>query len=95
MKNNQTKVIIPCRFSYQHCWEPVAINNSEPKYSVSAVIPKSDTKTVEAIKAAVEQAKDSAQRANQRRRYANGFKCYGNTLVRDHEGSRHHHYEIQ
>lgn len=57
MKNNQTKVIIPCRFSYQHCWEPVAINNSEPKYSVSAVIPKSDTKTVEAIKAAVEQAK--------------------------------------
>ena len=57
MKNNQTKVIIPCRFSYLHCWEPVAINNSEPKYSVSAIIPKSDTKTVEAIKAAVEQAK--------------------------------------
>lgn len=57
MKNNQTKVIIPCRFSYLHCWEPVAINNSEPKYSVSAVIAKSDTKTVNAIKAAVEQAK--------------------------------------
>ena len=40
MKNNQTKVIIPCRFSYLHCWEPVAINNPEPKYSVSAIIPK-------------------------------------------------------
>lgn len=57
MNNNQTKVIIPCRFSYLHCWEPVSVNGSEPKYSVSAIIPKSDTKTVAAIKAAVEQAK--------------------------------------
>lgn len=54
---NKTKVIVPCRFSYLHCWEPDFINGSEPKYSVSAIIPKSDTKTVEAIKAAVEQAK--------------------------------------
>lgn len=54
---NKTKVIVPCRFSYLHCWEPDSINGSEPKYSVSAIIPKSDTKTVEAIKAAVEQAK--------------------------------------
>lgn len=57
MNNNQTKVIIPCRFSYLHCWEPASVNGSEPKYSVSAIIPKSDTKTVAAIKAAVEQAK--------------------------------------
>lgn len=54
---NKTKVIVPCCFSYLHCWEPDSINGSEPKYSVSAIIPKSDTKTVEAIKAAVEQAK--------------------------------------
>lgn len=54
---NKTKVIVPCRFSYLHCWEPDSINGSEPKYSVSAIIPKSDTKTVEVIKAAVEQAK--------------------------------------
>lgn len=54
---NKTKVIVPCRFSYLHCWEPDSINGSGPKYSVSAIIPKSDTKTVEAIKAAVEQAK--------------------------------------
>lgn len=52
-----TKVIVPCRLSYLHCWEPNSINGGDPKYSVSAIIPKSDTKTVEAIKAAVEQAK--------------------------------------
>lgn len=54
---NSTKVIVPCRFSYLHCWEPDSVNGSEPKYSVSAIIPKSDTKTVNAIKAAIEQAK--------------------------------------
>lgn len=54
---NPTKVIVPCRFSYLHCWEPDSVNGSEPKYSVSAIIPKSDTKTVNAIKVAIEQAK--------------------------------------
>lgn len=54
---NPTKVIVPCRFSYLHCWEPDSVNGSEPKYSVSAIIPKSDYKTVNAIKAAIEQAK--------------------------------------
>ena len=54
---NPTKVIIPCRFSFLHCWEPDSVNGSEPKYSVSAIIPKSDTATVNAIKAAIEVAK--------------------------------------
>lgn len=54
---NATKVIVPCRFSYLHCWEPDSVNGGDPKYSVSAIIPKSDTKTIAAIKAAVEQAK--------------------------------------
>lgn len=54
---NATKVIVPCRFSYLHCWEPDSVNGGDPKYSVSAIIPKSDTKTIDAIKAAVEQAK--------------------------------------
>lgn len=54
---NATKVIVPCRFSYLHCWEPDSVNGGDPKYSVSAIIPKSDTKTIHAIKAAVEQAK--------------------------------------
>lgn len=52
-----TKVIVPCRLSYLHCWEPSSINGGDPKYSVSAIVPKSDTKTIEAIKAAIEQAK--------------------------------------
>lgn len=52
-----TKVIVPCRFSYLHCWEPNAVNGGDPKYSVSAIIPKSDTETVEKIKKAIEQAK--------------------------------------
>mgnify|MGYP001203911053 CR=1 FL=1 len=54
---NPTKVIVPCRFSFLHCWEPDSVNGSEPKYSVSAIIPKSDTATVNAIKAAIEVAK--------------------------------------
>jgi len=59
MKNNTvaTKVIVPCRLSYLHCWEPDSVNGGDLKYSVSAIIPKSDTKTVEAVKAAIELAK--------------------------------------
>ncbi|WP_312444653.1 DUF2815 family protein [Lacrimispora sp.] len=52
-----TKVIVPCRFSYLHCWEANAVDGGEPKYSVSAIIPKSDTETIEKIKSAIEQAK--------------------------------------
>ena len=54
---NLTKVIVPCRFSYLHCWEPNAVNDGDPKYSVSAIIPKSDTETIGKIKRAIEQAK--------------------------------------
>ena len=57
MNTNPTKVIVPCRFSYLHCWEPDSVNGGDPKYSVSAIIDKKDTKTIEAIKAAIEQAK--------------------------------------
>lgn len=56
-KNVNTKVIVPCRFSYLNCWEPNSVNGSEPKYSVSAIIPKSDKKTIAAINASIEQAK--------------------------------------
>lgn len=54
---NNNKVIVPCRFSYLHCWEPDSVNGGDPKYSVSAIIDKKDTKTINAIKAAIEQAK--------------------------------------
>lgn len=59
MDNNlNTKVITDeVRFSYAHVWEPQSINGSDPKYSVSILIPKSDTKTVALIKRAIENAK--------------------------------------
>jgi len=45
------------RFSYAHLWEPQAVNGSEPKYSVSLIIPKTDKGTVKAIQEAIEIAK--------------------------------------
>ncbi|WP_395013560.1 DUF2815 family protein [Robinsoniella peoriensis] len=57
---NLTKVIVPCRFSYLHCWEAEAVNGSDPKYSVSAIISKSDTETIGKIKNAIEQAKQDS-----------------------------------
>lgn len=58
MKVNGTKVITnTVRFSYLHVFEPKSINGSEPKYSVSLIIPKSDTETINGIKQAVETAK--------------------------------------
>lgn len=53
----ETKVVIPCRFSYFNGWEPQSINGSDPKYSVSAIIDKSDKKTIAKIQAAIEVAK--------------------------------------
>ena len=49
--NNPTKVItgINTRWSYVNAWEPKSINGGAPKYSVSLIIPKSDTKTLEKI----------------------------------------------
>ena len=44
------------RWSYANVWEPKSINGSTPKYSVSLIIPKSDTRTVAKIKAAIEVA---------------------------------------
>ena len=44
------------RWSYVNAWEPKSINGGTPKYSVSLIIPKSDTKTLEKIKAALDAA---------------------------------------
>ena len=44
------------RWSYANVWEPKSINGGTPKYSVSLIIPKSDTKTIAKIKAAIEAA---------------------------------------
>lgn len=55
---NPTKVItgVRTRWSYANVWDPKSINGGKPKYSVSLIVPKSDTKTVNAIKAAIEAA---------------------------------------
>lgn len=45
------------RFSYANVWEPKSINGSDPKYSVSLIIPKSDKATLKKIKEAIEEAK--------------------------------------
>ena len=60
---NPTKVItgIKTRWSYANVWEPKSINGGAPKYSVSLIIPKSDVKTVEALKNAIQAAYDEGQ----------------------------------
>lgn len=58
--SKETKVIIAGRLSYVNIWEPQSINGSEPKYSVSLIIPKSDTATLNKIKQAIEVAKQEA-----------------------------------
>ena len=55
---NPTKVIVPCRLSYAHLWEPDSINGSEPKYSVSCIIDKDNTDVIAKIKKAIEVAKE-------------------------------------
>ena len=44
------------RFSYCHIWEPKSVYGGDPKYSMSVIIPKDDTETVEQINAAIEAA---------------------------------------
>ena len=44
------------RLSYANVWEPASINGSKPKYSVSLIIPKGDTKTIADINAAIDAA---------------------------------------
>ena len=54
---NPTKVITgEARLSYANLWEPKSINGGAPKYSVSIIIPKSDTRTIGKVKAAIEAA---------------------------------------
>ena len=60
---NPLKVITgpDTRWSYANIWEPKSINGGVPKYSVSLIIPQSDTKTVAKIKAAIEAAYQEGQ----------------------------------
>lgn len=55
---NPMKVITgpKTRWSYANVWEAKSINGGAPKFSVSLIVPKSDTATVAKIQAAIEAA---------------------------------------
>lgn len=57
-KESKTKVVtgMNTRLSYFHGWDPVSINGGAEKYSVSVLIPKDDTETVNKINAAIDAA---------------------------------------
>lgn len=61
--NNPTKVITGAntRWSYANVWDPKSINGGAPKYSVSLIIPKDDTATVNKIKAAIQAAYEEGE----------------------------------
>ena len=61
--NNQsaTKVVIPCRISFANIWNPKSINGSDEKYSLSAIIPKSDKATLAKIHKAIEAAEEAGK----------------------------------
>lgn len=60
---NPTKVItgVNTRWSYANVWEAKSINGGTPKFSVSLIIPKDDTVTVNKIKAAIQSAYEEGQ----------------------------------
>ncbi len=61
--NNPTKVItgVNTRWSYANVWQPKSINGGTLKYSVSLIIPKTDTDTVNKVKAAIQAAYDEGE----------------------------------
>ena len=62
MKNPMKVITGPnTRWSYANVWQPKAIDGGTPKYSVSLIIPKSDTKTIEKVRAAIQEAYDEGQ----------------------------------
>jgi hypothetical protein len=48
-----TSAVIRCRFSYLHVFTPSARDGEEPKFSAVGLIPKTDEKTINLIKAAM------------------------------------------
>ena len=60
---NPTKVItgVNTRWSYANVWDPKSIDGGKPKYSVSLIIPKDDTASVNKIKAAIQAAYEEGQ----------------------------------
>jgi len=54
---NLTKVVTGiARLSYANIWKPKSINGDAEKYSVSVIIPKTDTATIDKINVAIDTA---------------------------------------
>lgn len=59
---NPTKIITGvCRLSYANIWQAKSINGGAPKYSTSVLIPKTDTKTIAKVKAAIQAAYEEGE----------------------------------
>ena len=63
MAENSTKVVTgKVRFCYVNVFEPTALNEGDtPKYNICILIPKSDSKTLEAVRNAIEAAKTAGK----------------------------------
>ena len=53
---NPTGIVTEVQLSYANVWEPNSIQGGKQKYSVSLIIPKSDTATITVIEKAVDAA---------------------------------------
>ena len=73
-----------CRLSYVSVFEPKEQQGGEPKYSLTLLIPKSDTATVEKIKAAMNEARDNFCKRNG----ANALPVKFNHTMHDGDGVR-------
>ena len=59
---NPTKIVTGvCRLSYANIWQAKSINGGAPKFSTSILIPKSDTKTIAKVKAAIQAAYEEGE----------------------------------
>lgn len=79
-----TKIVTgKVRFSFCNIWEPDASQEGEePKYSLTLLIPKSDTATVNKIRAAIQEARDQFCAKNG----ANALPAKPNHTLNDGDG---------
>lgn len=74
-----------CRFSFCHIFEPQEPQGGgELKYSVTLLLPKSDTDTIKKVKAAIEEARENFCK----RHGANAMPMRPNTTLYDGDGTR-------
>jgi hypothetical protein len=81
-----TKIVTgKCRFSYVNVFEPREDQNGgDPKYSLTLLIPKSDTATVEKIKGAIAEAREAFCKKNG----ASALPARPNHTLHDGDGVR-------